>query len=175
MDFTTRRSIRKYKDMPVEKEKVHELLKAALLAPTGKNSRACEFAVIDDKKIIAEIPKMREHGASFTENVPLIIAVMGQKGNSTTLLEDCSIAGFAIQVKAHELGLGSCWVQVNNRKTADGTMSEDYFKNLIGAPENLMVMCLIAIGYPNEEKANYTEKDINWAKASYNKYGTNKF
>ncbi len=171
MDFKTRRSIRKFKDVPVEKEKVQEILKAALLAPTGKNSRACEFAVIDDKKIIAEIPKMREHGASFTDKAPLIIAVMGEKEKSTTLLEDCSIAGFAIQVKAHELGLGSCWVQVNNRKTADGMMSEDYFKNLIEAPENIKVMCLIVIGYPDEEKPHYTENDINWNKVSYNKYG----
>ena len=70
MDFKTRRSIRKFKDVPVEKEKVQEILKAALLAPTGKNSRACEFAVIDDKKIIAEIPKMREHGACLLYTSP---------------------------------------------------------------------------------------------------------
>ena len=32
MNFMTRRSIRKYKDIPVEKEKIDEILKAALLA-----------------------------------------------------------------------------------------------------------------------------------------------
>lgn len=32
-------------------------------------------------------------------------------------------------------------------------------------------MCLIAVGYPDEEKPVYTEKDVNWDKVSYNKYG----
>lgn len=171
MDFMTRRSIRKYKDMPVEKEKVDEILKAALLAPTGRNSRPCEFVVIDDKELIKEIGELREHGSAFVKDAPLVIGVMGEIGKSTTLLADCSIAGFAMQVKAHELGLGSCWVHVHERTTADGTSSEEYFKNKVGAPENMMVMCLIVIGYPNEEKPVYTEKDVNLNKISYNKYG----
>lgn len=171
MDFTTRRSIRKYKDMPVEKKKIDELLKAGLLAPTGRNSRPCEFIVIDDKELIKEVGELREHGSSFVKDAPLVIGVMGEIGKSTTLLADCSIAGFAIQVKAHELGLGSCWVHVNERKTADGRTSEEYFREKVGAPDNLMVMCLIVIGYSNEEKPFYTEKDINLNKVSYNKYG----
>lgn len=171
MNFMTRRSIRKYENKPVEKEKVQELLKAALLAPTGRNSRPCEFTVIDDKELIEKISGLREHGSEFVKNAPLVIGVMAEIGKSSTPIEDCSIAAFAIQMKAHELGLGSCWVQVHERKTAEGTSSEDYFKNLIEAPENLMVMCLIALGYPNEEKPFYTENDINWNKVSYNKYG----
>ena len=171
MDFTTRRSIRKFKNMPVEKEKVDELLKAGLLAPTGRNTRPCEFIVIDNKELIEEVGKLRDHGSSFVKDAPLVIGVMGELGKSTTLLADCSIAGFAIQVKAHELGLGSCWVHVHERVTADGRTSESYFKEKIGAPDNLMVMCLIVIGYPDEEKPVYTEKDINLDKVSYNKYG----
>ncbi|WP_300362140.1 nitroreductase family protein, partial [Fusobacterium sp.] len=34
MDFLSRRSIRKYKDIPVEKEKLDEILKTAIVAPT---------------------------------------------------------------------------------------------------------------------------------------------
>ena len=171
MDFMTRRSIRKYKDISVEKEKVNEILKAALLAPTGRNSRPCEFVVIDDKEIIKDIPNMREHGASFVKNAPLVIGVMGEIGKSTTLLADCCIAGFAMQVKAHELGLGTCWVHVNERKTAVGISSEKFFRDKVNVPDNFMVMCLIVIGYPDEEKPIYTENDINWNKVSYNKYG----
>lgn len=171
MDFTTRRSIRKYKNMPVEKEKVDEILKAALLAPTGRNTRACEFVVIDDKNLIKEVGELREHGSAFVKDAPLVIGVLGEKEKSSTLLADCSIAGFAMQVKAHELGLGSCWVHVNERTTASGKSSEDYFKEKTGVPENYMVMCLIVIGYPDEVKPNYTEKDVNLTKVSYNKYG----
>ena len=171
MDFMTRRSIRKYKDVPVEKEKVDEILKAALLAPTGRNSRPCEFVVIDDKELIKEIAELREHGSAFVKDAPLVIGVMGEIGKSSTLLADCSIAGFAMQVKAHELGLGSCWVHVNERTTANGGSSEEFFKEKVGAPANFTVMCLIVIGYPKKEKPVYTENDVNWNKVSYNKYG----
>ena len=171
MDFMTRRSIRKYKDIPVEKEKINEILKAALLAPTGRNSRPCEFVVIDDKNLIKEVAELREHGSSFVKDAPLVIGVMGEIGKSSTLLADCCIAGFAMQVKAHELGLGSCWVHVNERKTADGKSSEEFFREKTGTPDNFMVMCLIVIGYSAEEKPYYTEKDVNWNKVSYNKYG----
>lgn len=171
MDFTTRRSIRKYEEKAVEKEKVDEILKAALLAPTGKNTRATEFIVVDDKELIEKISLMREHGSEFVKNAPLVIGVMGDGEKTTTLIEDCSIAAFAIQVKAHELGLGSCWVQVNQRTTADGTLSGDYFKNLTGAPANLTVACVVALGYPSEQKPVYTEKDVNMTRVSYNKYG----
>lgn len=171
MDFYTRRSIRKYKDMAVEKEKVDEILKAALLAPTGRNSRPCEFVVVDDRELIKEIAELREHGSAFVKDAKLLIGVMGEIGKSTTLLADCSIAAFAMQVKAHELGLGTCWVHVDERTTADGTSSEKFFREKVGAPDNMKVMCLIVIGYPNETKPAYTEKDINFGKVSYNKYG----
>ena len=171
MDFMTRRSIRKYKDMPVEKEKIDEILKAALLAPTGRNSRPCEFVVVDDKNLIKEIAGLREHGSTFAKDAPLLIGVMGEIGKSTTLLADCSIAAFAMQVKAHELGLGTCWVHVNERTAPDGRTSEEFFRNLVGAPDKFTVMCLIAVGYPDEEKPVYTEKDVNSDKVSYNKYG----
>ncbi|HEH6920806.1 TPA: nitroreductase family protein, partial [Clostridioides difficile] len=38
-----RRSIRKYKDVEVEKEKLDKILKAALLAPSSKGLRTWEF------------------------------------------------------------------------------------------------------------------------------------
>ena len=46
----TRRSIRKYKNIPVEKKIIDELLKVAIVAPTGHNARACEFIVFENEK-----------------------------------------------------------------------------------------------------------------------------
>lgn len=36
MDFLTRRSIRKYQDREVEKEVIKELMKTAVVSPSGK-------------------------------------------------------------------------------------------------------------------------------------------
>ena len=55
MDFLSRRSIRKYKDIPVEKEKLDELLKVAIVAPTGHNARACEFIVFENSEDVKKL------------------------------------------------------------------------------------------------------------------------
>ena len=45
-----RRSIRKYEEKPVENEKIHLLLKAAMSAPTARNQREWEFVVVTDRR-----------------------------------------------------------------------------------------------------------------------------
>lgn len=53
MDFLTRRSIRKYQDREVEKEVIKELMKTAVVSPSGKNGRPYEFIVVTDKEKIS--------------------------------------------------------------------------------------------------------------------------
>lgn len=54
MDFndivSKRRSIRKYKDIPVSKEQINSLLQAAIMAPSGKNKQPWHFVVVAGKK-----------------------------------------------------------------------------------------------------------------------------
>ena len=40
-----RRSIRKYQDKPVEREKINEILRCAMYAPSGMNKQPWEFIV----------------------------------------------------------------------------------------------------------------------------------
>ena len=47
----TRRSVRKYLDKPVEREKINECLEAARLAPSACNSQPWHYIVIDDPKV----------------------------------------------------------------------------------------------------------------------------
>ena len=170
MDFMTRRSIRKYVQKQVEKDKIDDIVKVALTAPTGRNSRATHFIVIDNKNDIKELSQIREHGSQFVENAPLVIAVMGENDKSTTILADCSIAAFAIQLKAHELGLGSCWVHIHDRKSPSGKSCEDVIKEKFNVPNNYTIMCLIAIGYPEEIKPKHTITDEDLKRVSYNKF-----
>jgi ferredoxin len=51
----SRRSIRAYKDKPVEKEKVRRLIEAARYAPTGGNFQMVEWLVLTDKNKLHEI------------------------------------------------------------------------------------------------------------------------
>lgn len=173
MDFMTRRSIRKYSQKQVEKDKIDDIIRVALTAPTGRNSRATHFIVVDNKEDIKELSQIREHGSQFVENAPLVIAVIGEKDKSTTILADCSIAAFAIQLKAHGLGLGSCWVHVHDRKSPNGKPCEDVIKEKFNVPSNYTVMCLIAIGYPEETKPAHELKEDDYKRVCYNTYKEN--
>ncbi len=59
-----RRSIRKYKDVEVEK-KLDKILKAALLAPSSKGLRTWEFIVVDDKEKLINLSQCRTKGGGF--------------------------------------------------------------------------------------------------------------
>ena len=48
-------SVRKYEDKPVEKEKIMEILKAGMQAPSACNQQPWEFYVVTDKEKNPEI------------------------------------------------------------------------------------------------------------------------
>lgn len=170
MDFLSRRSIRKYKDIPVEKEKLDEILKAALVAPTGHNARACEFIVFETEKDVKKLRGIKKAGAVFLETAQAGIGVVVDTTKAGTWIEDGAIAGYTIQLKAFELGLGSCWLQLRDRFSPNDEPSDELFRKIVGLPENFRVLCFIALGYADEEKPSYTEKNIDLSKVHYEKF-----
>ena len=59
--ITDRRSIRKYKNIPLEEEKIKDILRAALLAPSAKNRQPWKFIVYQGKEKDKLVDVMR-HG-----------------------------------------------------------------------------------------------------------------
>ncbi|MGL5760348.1 MAG: nitroreductase family protein, partial [Cetobacterium sp.] len=84
--------------------------------------------------------------------------------------EDASIVSFSIQLKAFELELGSCWINVKDRKTSDNTESEEYIKNNFNIPSHLKIVSIISLGYPNEHKPPHDDKDMDFSKIHLEKY-----
>lgn len=166
----TRRSIRKYKRKKVETEKIDMIIQAALTSPSGKNKRPWEFILIDNKEILDKLSISRGGASNFISNSSLAIVILGDPNISDTWIEDSSIASNIIQLTAHSLGLGSCWVQVRNRIRDDETSVEDYVIELLGIPDNLSVLSIIAIGYPNENKKPHDKNSLSQDKVHYNKY-----
>ena len=174
MNFLGRRSIRKFKEIKVEQEKIEEIMKTAMVAPTGQGKDACEFIVFDSKEDIKKLVGIKAHGCSCLNTATLVIAVLCDKEKAYTLLEDGAVAAHTLQLKAYDLGVSSCWVHMVNRFKEDGTSSEEYFRKLTNTPDNYTVFCLMAMGYADEDKPGYTEKDMNFDKISYGKYGNRK-
>ncbi|MCX7920848.1 MAG: nitroreductase family protein [Clostridia bacterium] len=166
----TRRSIRKFQNKEVEKDKLDTILKSALLSPSSRSRRPWEFIAVTDKELLKKLSQCREHSSDFLAGAPLGIVVIANPEACDVWIEDTSIASIIIQLSAESLNLGSCWIQVRERFHAGNEKAENYIKGLLGIPEKYTVECIVAIGYPDEEKKPYDEAGLLYDKIHFNKF-----
>ncbi|WHH61095.1 nitroreductase family protein [Petroclostridium sp. X23] len=165
-----RRSIRKFQDKEVEKDKIDTILKSALLSPSSRARKPWEFIAVTDKELLRKLSQCREHGSVFLAGAPLGIVVIADSEKCDVWIEDSSIASIIIQLSAQSLDLGSCWIQVRERPHSENEKAEDYIKQVLGIPERYSVECIVAVGYPAEDKKGYDENELPYEKLHFNKY-----
>lgn len=165
-----RRSIRKYTSAPIEKEKVEQLIRSALLSPTSRNTRAWEFIVVDDPALLEKL-SVAKSGANPLKGAALGIVVLADPQKSDVWVEDTSIATIILQLTAQSLGLGSCWIQIRERMHKEGVPAETYVREILGIPENLKVESIVSLGYPDEVRPAHTEEELLFEKIHRNTYG----
>ncbi len=160
MDFDEviekRRSIRRYTDEDISKEDIDEILKAAFYSPSASNKRPWYFVLVKDEEKKKKLAKTHKW-ASMVGRAPLVIVVCADEQEANRWIEDASIATEHMHLKAAELGLGSCWVQVRSDEDKD---KEEYVSELLDLPEHIRVLCLLPIGHPDEEKTANTEEKV---------------
>ena len=159
-----RRSIRRYTDEPVAADDVRLILEAGLMAPTSKSSRSWQFIAVDDKDMLQRLAQCKPMGAAPIAACPLAIVVVGDSTKSDPWIEDASVAAIMMQLQAADPGLGSCWIQVRGRMTADQTLSEEYVAELLGIPEHLNTLCIITIGHKDEQRKPIDPSRLEWEK-----------
>ena len=157
-----RRSHRKFSDRQVPGEDVQLILRAALMAPTSMARRNWQFAVVDNKQDLEKLADAKDTGAKFIKDAPLAIVVMCNPAENDCWVEDCSIAAISMQYQAEDLGLGSCWVQMRGRGLSDGHTANEVIHGILGLPEKLEVLCVLAIGYPAEDRKPREESSLKW-------------
>ena len=65
-------SVRKYQDKPVEKEKIEQILRAAMQAPSATNQQPWEFFVVTDKEKLEALSRVHPY-AGMTKDAPAAI------------------------------------------------------------------------------------------------------
>ncbi len=166
----TRRSIRKYQDRPVEREKLDQILEAGLRAPSSRGLNPWEFIVVDQPDLLRKLAAAKTHGAEFLKDAPLAVVVCADPERCDVWIEDASIAAALMMLTAHELGLGSCWVQYRLRKYDQTVSATERLRELLGLPGSLQVLCAMAIGYPAEHKPGHSREKLPWAKLHHNRF-----
>jgi len=167
-----RRSIRRYKDKQIETEELNSLVEAALLSPTSRAHYPWEFVVVDDKSLIKKLAVAKPAGAAFLAGAPLAIVVCADVEKSDVWIEDAAIASTMLLLEAESLELGACWIQIRNRPHDDEISAEDYIRGMLGLPDKIAVLSIIAIGYPDENKPARSKDELLYDRVHKNSYGT---
>ena len=172
-----RRSIRRFKPDPVEKEKLLSCLEAARLAPSAENAQPTRFLIVDDPELKSELAREAFSGiysmTKFAAQAPVIVVVLarldvmahrvGRRIQGTQFyLIDIGIAGEHFVLRAEEMGLSTCWIGwFNVRRT----------RKLLRIPRKYKIVCLFAVGHaasrPPAETKRKPLKEIAW----FNKIG----
>jgi nitroreductase len=151
----TRRAVRKYKDKPVEKELIEQILDAARMAPSAMNKQPWKFYVITNKQLIQTLSsdiakKVAEKYPSFAQRkdmifygAPVVIFITSPKDNEWGTF-DVGICSQNIMLAAKSLGLDTC--PIGFAKFIEQTQNLSQLK----IPETEKINLAIIIGYANE-------------------------
>ena len=141
-------SIRKFQDREVEPEKIEQILKAAMAAPSAGNQQPWEFYVVQDREKIEALSKSHRY-AGPAKNAPVVIVPCYRTQN---LLFpgyaeiDLAIATEHILLEAVSLGLGSVWLGI-----APLEERMDKVAGILNLDASLKPFALVPLGYPAQE------------------------
>ena len=151
-----RRSVRRYKPKPVEKEKLLACLEAARLAPSACNAQPYKFVVAYTPAEKDKLAKAAFSGiysaCKFAAAAGALVVVVSSKGSTTAWLGnqvrdtnfrlmDIGIAAEHFVLAAEEQGLGTCWLGWFNAKAAAKALS---------LPSGTKAEIMLSVGYPDE-------------------------
>lgn len=170
----SRRSVRRFKDEPVEQAVLQRLIEIARYAPTASNSQLVEWVVINDPKRLHAIagqviewmravlknPKSIgmpyyplivsawEAGFdSVLRSAPCLVTAMAQ-GTLPNRMVDLTLALSYLELAAPQYGLGTCW----GGMLQGAMLANPTLKQAVGVPEDYLFHYPMMIGYA---KARY--------------------
>jgi nitroreductase len=153
-----RRSVRRYKPDPIPEDILQRVLEAARFSPSGKNLQPWKFILVKDESLKKRLV-VASVGQTFIAQAPVVIVAcafpdkcysrMGNYMKSWPV--DVAIAVEHMMLQAQEEGLGTCWI---------GAFEEEEVKSILHVPEEVRVLALTPLGYPDENPAPRGRKDL---------------
>jgi len=142
----TRKSVRKYLNKVVEKEKLLAVLEAGRLAPSASNRQEWRFVVVSDREAKRKLAEAA-NSQSFVGEASIVIVACAETDDHVMRCGqacypiDVAIALDHITLAAVELGLGTCWI---------GAFDENEVKQILDIPAEIRVVALLPLGYPSD-------------------------
>ena len=149
-----RRSIRKFKNIPILNKDIIDLIESGIYAPSGSNTQCYRFIIIENKEDIKFLAKSKLWTIA---NAPLVIMVVanllgcpylyGKRSSEFDKLpyQDCAMAMQNICLVAESKKLGSCVIHLS-KNISNAIEIQKHFK----LEPYHELMGLVLIGYPDE-------------------------
>lgn len=157
----SRRSIRAYKDTPVEREKLQILAECGVWAPNAMGKQNWEVRIVDNKEWIDGATATYLKAVEGTGKVDYMLTPtfknIFRNGSAVIFVgapdglfagEDVGCLGQNIMLAATELGLGTCFLGSVQMMFAEPAM-QGYLQSL-GFSEGYKLRYALAVGYPDE-------------------------
>ncbi|RLE47688.1 nitroreductase family protein [Candidatus Woesearchaeota archaeon] len=145
-----RRSVRKFKDIPVEMEKIGKILDAGRLAPSAGNLQDWKFILVKKPETIEAVAKSCLE-QFWIDSAPVLIVVCtdpsrtiehyGNRGEFYSY-HNGAAAVMSMIFAASAQGLATCWV---------GAFEDAMIKRILNIPDNVIVHAVLPIGYAAEK------------------------
>ncbi len=142
-----RRSVRRFRNTPVSRETVLELIELGNAAPSAGNLQARDFVVVEDLKTKDRLA-VAAHDQEFVAEAPVVVVVCanmdrimhyGKRGITLYCLQDAAAAIQNMLLMIHDKGLGCVWV---------GAFDEFRVSTALGLPGHIRPVALLPIGEP---------------------------
>ena len=164
-----RRSIRKFKDEPVDRSVLEELVAEASYSPSWKHSQIPRYIAVCDKalkeQLAAEATTIWPGNGEIIRQCAALVAVCvvtkrsgyERDGSFSTAFEDrweffdAGVASQTFCLAAYEHGLGTVIL---------GLFDIDRMSELLKVPEGQKLIALIPVGYPAEEPVAPKRKEV---------------
>ncbi len=166
-----RRTARSFTERKPDEETLRKIIEGALMAPSSKGSQPWEFVLVTERERLDKL-SVAKSNAHALETAPVAVVVLGDPEKTDVWVEDCAIAATHIYLGAEDQGLGSCWIQIRNRLHSPGSSAEQYVRDVLEIPSSLAVACILALGYPKEEKQPHDRKRLPKGRIHKERFGS---
>jgi nitroreductase len=141
----SRRSVRFWKNRPVEREKIKRIIRAATQAPSSCNRMTWRFFVVEND--LSKVVEGNGTNPSLLEKAPVRIYIGIDERLYPEIYAPGIDAGCALEnlvLAAHAIGLGACMMYQCE------SINQEKLRSELNIPEHYRIYCAVVLGYPDE-------------------------
>lgn len=163
----SRRSIRAYKNQPVEREKVEEIICFLQNAPSWKNSQTGRYYIVMSPDKVSQVKEkcLPDFNRNNCKDAPVLIVTAFEKAHSGFDKDKNPVNEIGDKWEAYDLGLQNQLLMLKARELGLDTLimgirDGEALRSELDIPDSQEVVAVISLGYRDINPDKPKRKDI---------------